>query len=136
VTLFPSILCSPPPVYRNHRTPPIDSREVPFPMCAFRQSPHKNNIDIACENKHQTSLSFPYLSFCCQVFDSYLVISYIPQILSLPFSLWFILILIVISYMPQIFKTFSRVECSPVFVRLRIIHHNIFVGLTNTNKHF
>jgi hypothetical protein len=32
-----------------------------------------------------------------------------------------------------IFKTLSRVECSPVSVRLRIIHHNIFVGLTNTN---
>jgi hypothetical protein len=26
------------------------------------------------------------------------------------------------------------VKCSPVSVRLRIIHHNIFVGLTNTNK--
>jgi hypothetical protein len=76
VTLFPSVLCSPPPVYTNSRTPPIDSREVPFPKCAFRQSPHKNNIDIACENKNQTSLCFPYLSFC-QVLDSYSVISYI-----------------------------------------------------------
>jgi hypothetical protein len=64
--------------------PPIDFREVPFTKCAFRQSPHKNNIDIACENKNQTSLSFPYLSFC-QVLDSYSVISYIPQILSYHF---------------------------------------------------
>jgi hypothetical protein len=87
VTLFPSVLCSPPPVYRNHKTPPIGSWEVPFPKCAFRQSPHKNNIDISCENKNQTSLSFSYLSFC-QVLDSYSMISYIPQILSLPFSLW------------------------------------------------
>jgi hypothetical protein len=38
-------------------------------MCAFRQSPHKNNIDITCDNKNQTSLSFPYLSFY-QVLDS------------------------------------------------------------------
>jgi hypothetical protein len=87
VTLFPSVLCSPPPVFRNRRTPPIDSREVPFPKCAFRHSPYNNNIDIACENKNQTSLSFPYLSFC-QVLHSYSMISYIPQILSLPFSLW------------------------------------------------
>jgi hypothetical protein len=36
----------------------------------------------------------------------------------------------------SVFKTLSRVECSPVFVCLRIIHHNISVGLTNTNKHF
>jgi hypothetical protein len=36
----------------------------------------------------------------------------------------------------SIFKTLSQVECTPVSVRLRIIHHNIFVGLTNTNKHF
>jgi hypothetical protein len=50
--------------------PPHRFLEVPFPKCAFRQSPHKNNIDIACENKNQTSLSFPYLSFC-QVLDSY-----------------------------------------------------------------
>jgi hypothetical protein len=27
------------------------------------------------------------------------------------------------------------VKCSPVSVRLRIIHHNFSVGLTNTNKH-
>jgi hypothetical protein len=87
VTLFLSVLCGPPLVYRNRRTPPIDSREVPFPKCAFRQSPHKINIDIGCENKNHTSLSFPYLSFC-RVLDSYSVISYIPQILSLPFSLW------------------------------------------------
>jgi hypothetical protein len=51
---------------------PPDSREVPFPKCAFRQSPHNNNIDIACDNENQTSLSFPYLSFC-QVLDSYSV---------------------------------------------------------------
>jgi hypothetical protein len=36
--------------------------------------------------------------------------------------------------MDSIFKTLSRVECSPVSVRLRIIHHNISVGLTNTNS--
>jgi hypothetical protein len=58
--------------------PPIECREVPFPKCAFRQSPHKNNIDIACENKNQTSLSFPYLSFC-QVLDSFLGISLLLQ---------------------------------------------------------
>jgi hypothetical protein len=51
---------------------PIDSREVPFTKCAFRQSPNKNNIDIAREDKNQTSLSFPYLSFCL-VLDSYSV---------------------------------------------------------------
>jgi hypothetical protein len=38
--------------------------------------------------------------------------------------------------MDSIFKTLSRVECSPVSVRLWIIHHSISVGLTNTNKHF
>jgi hypothetical protein len=38
--------------------------------------------------------------------------------------------------MDSLFKTLSRVECSPVSVRLRIIHHNISIGLTNTNKHF
>jgi hypothetical protein len=43
--------------------PPLDSREVPFTKCAFRQSPHKNNIDIARENKNQASLSAPYLFF-------------------------------------------------------------------------
>jgi hypothetical protein len=48
------------------------------------------------------------------------LISYIPQILSLPVD--------------SIFKTLSRVECSPVSVRLRIIHHNISIGLTNTNN--
>jgi hypothetical protein len=80
VTLFSSVLCSPPPVYRNRRTPPIGSREVPFPKCTFRQSPHKNNIDIACENKNQTSLSFPYLSFC-QVLDIFSGISLLPQII-------------------------------------------------------
>jgi hypothetical protein len=31
---------------------PIDSREVPFTTCALKQSPHKNNIDIACEDKN------------------------------------------------------------------------------------
>jgi hypothetical protein len=36
----------------------------------------------------------------------------------------------------SIFKTLSRVECSLVSMRLQIIHHNISVGLTNTNKHF
>jgi hypothetical protein len=51
---------------------PIDSREVPFTKCAFRQSTHKNNIDKACEDNNQTSLSFPYLSFC-PVLDSYSV---------------------------------------------------------------
>jgi hypothetical protein len=34
----------------------------------------------------------------------------------------------------SIFKTLSRVEYSPVSVRLRIIHHNIYVGLTNTSN--
>jgi hypothetical protein len=124
VTLFPYVLFSLPPVYKNRRTPPIDSRELPFPKFAFRQSPYKNNIDIACDNKNQTSLSFPYLSFC-QVLDTYSVISYIPHILSLPFYLW-------IRYL----KPSSRVKCSSVSGRLRIIHHNIFIGLTNTNKHF
>jgi hypothetical protein len=33
----------------------------------------------------------------------------------------------------SIFKPLSRVECSPVSVLLQIIHHNISVGLTNTN---
>jgi hypothetical protein len=117
-------ICSPPLVYRNRRTPPIDSREVPFSKCAFRQSPHKNNGDIACENKNQTSSSFPYLSFC-QVLDSFSGISLLLRPLSLPFFLW-------IRYL----KPSSRVKCSPVFVRLRIIHHNISAGLTNTNKHF
>jgi hypothetical protein len=32
--------------------PHIDSREDPFPKCAFSQSPHKNNIGIACKNKN------------------------------------------------------------------------------------
>jgi hypothetical protein len=36
--------------------------------------------------------------------------------------------------MDSIFKTLFRVECSPVSMRLRIIHHNISVGLTNTNS--
>jgi hypothetical protein len=34
----------------------------------------------------------------------------------------------------SIFKTLSRVECSPVSVRPQIIHHNISVCLTNTNN--
>jgi hypothetical protein len=33
------------------------------------------------------------------------------------------------------FKTLTWVECSQVSVRLRIIHHNISIGLTDTNKH-
>jgi hypothetical protein len=121
VTLFPSVLCSPPPVYRNRRTPPFDSQEVPFPKCAFKQSPHKNNKDIACVKVNQTSLSCPYLSFC-QVLDSFSGISLLLRPLSLPFSLW-------IRYL----KPSSRVKCSPVSVRLRIINHNISVDLTNTN---
>jgi hypothetical protein len=36
----------------------------------------------------------------------------------------------------SIFKTLTQVECSPVSVHLRIIHLNISVSLTNTNKHF
>jgi hypothetical protein len=31
---------------------PPDSREVPLPKSAFKQPPHKNNIDIARENKN------------------------------------------------------------------------------------
>jgi hypothetical protein len=119
VTLFPSVLCSPPPVYRNCRTPPIDSREVPFPNCAFRQSPHENNKDIACENKNQTSLSFPYLSFY-QVLDSFLGIS---------------LLLRQFSLLPvdSIFKTLSPGE---VLTGIRVLADYpsyIYVGLTNTN---
>jgi hypothetical protein len=122
VTLFPSVLCSPPPAYRNRRTPPIDFREVLFPKCAFRQSPHKNNIDIAYENKNQTSSSFLYLSFC-QVLDSFSGISLLLRPFSLPFSVWI-----------QYLKPSSPVKCSPVSMRLQIIYHNIFVGLTNTNN--
>jgi hypothetical protein len=110
-------------LYRNRRTPPIDSREVPFTKCAFKQSPHKNNIDIASENKNQTSSSFPYFSFC-QVFDSFSGISLLLQTFLATFL-----------HVDLIFKALSRVQYSSV-VRLRIIHHNISVGLTNTNKHF
>jgi hypothetical protein len=124
VTIFPSVLYSPPPFYRNRRTPPIDSQEVPFPKCAFRQSPQKNNRDIACENKNRTSLSSPYLSFY-QVLDRFSGISLLLRPLFLPFSPW-------IRYL----KPSSRVKCSLVSVCLQIIHHNVSVGLTNTNKHF
>jgi hypothetical protein len=70
------------------------------------------------------SLSFSYLSFC-QVLDSFSGISLLLRPFSLPFSLW-------IRYL----KPSSLVSAHPVSVRLRIIHHNISVGLTNTNKHF
>jgi hypothetical protein len=49
--------------------PSIETIGLPFTKCTCRQSPHKNNIDIALEDKNQTSLSFPYLSFC-PVLDS------------------------------------------------------------------
>jgi hypothetical protein len=73
---------------------------------------------------NQTFSSFPYLSFC-QVLDSISGISLLLIPFSLPFSMWI-----------QFLKPSPRVMCSPVSVCLRIIHHNIFVGLTNTNKHF
>jgi hypothetical protein len=40
---------------------PLRFSRGPFTKCAFRQSPHKNNIDIDCENMNQTSLCFPSL---------------------------------------------------------------------------